>query len=126
MKWSAAGIGLQIFAKLKGTPWKVRPRTERCLIVGIGQAHREVNKRIERFFAYSVLTDSSGDFAEVRVLGDAQEEDQYIESFSASLWKIFEDYSDRFSSFVVHTTFAIRRSELDSIALAPLGEEKSI
>ena len=118
LKWSAAGIGLQIFAKLKGTPWKVRPRLERCLIVGIGQAHREVDKRIERFFAYSVLTDSSGDFEEVRVLGEALEKDPYIESFSANLWKIFEDYSDRFSSFVVHTTFAIRRSELDIISQA--------
>ena len=124
LKWSAAGIGLQIFAKLGGTPWKVRPRTERCLIVGVGQAHREVNKRIERFFAYSVLTDSSGVFEEVRVLGEAQEEERYIESFSANLRKIFTDYSDRFSSFVVHATFAIRRSELDSIASALLEKEQ--
>ena len=124
LKWSSAGIGLQVFAKLGGIPWKVRPRTERCLIVGIGQAHREVNKRIERFFAYSVLTDSSGVFEEVRVLGEAQEEERYIESFSANLRKIFADYSDRFSSFVVHTTFAIRRSELDSIALALVEKEK--
>ncbi|MYC97568.1 MAG: hypothetical protein F4X14_21660 [Caldilineaceae bacterium SB0661_bin_32] len=124
LKWSAAGIGLQIFAKLGGTPWKVRPRTERCLIVGIGQAHREVNKRIERYFAYSVLTDSSGVFEEVRVLGEDQEEDRYIESFSANLRKIFADYSDRFSSFVVHSTFAIRRNELKRIASALLEKEE--
>ncbi len=124
LKWSAAGIGLQIFAKLGGTPWKVSPRTERCLIVGIGQAHREVNKRIERYFAYSVLTDSSGVFEEVRVLGEDQEEDRYIESFSANLRKIFADYSDRFSSFVVHSTFAIRRNELERIASALLEKEE--
>jgi len=124
LKWSAAGIGLQVFAKLRGIPWKVSPRTDRCLIVGIGQAHREVDKRIERFFAYSVLTDSSGVFEEVRVLGEAQDESHYIESFSANLRKIFEDYSDRFSSFVVHSTFAIRRNELERIASALSEKEE--
>ena len=62
LKWSTAGIGLQIFAKAGGTPWKVRPRTERCLIVGIGQAHRIRDGHTDRYFAYSVLTDSSGVF----------------------------------------------------------------
>ena len=118
LKWSTASIGLQVFAKLGGTPWKVRPRTERCLIVGIGQAHRISKNGIERFFAYSVLTDSSGVFEEVRVLGEAHDEERYIEDFSANLRKIFADYSTRFSSFVVHATFNIRRRELDSIAAA--------
>lgn len=116
LKWATAGIGLQVFAKLGGTPWKVRPRTERCLIVGIGQAHHNSKRGIERFFAYSVLTDSSGVFEEVRVLGEAQKEEDYIRSFSANLRKIFSDYSDRFTSFVVHATFSIRQRELESIA----------
>ena len=123
LKWSTAGIGLQVFAKAGGTPWKVRPRTERCLIVGIGQAHRKVEERIERFFAYSVLSDSSGVFEEVRVLGEAHDEENYIENFGTNLRRIFEDYSPRFSSFVVHATFAIRRRELESIASA-LSERK--
>ena len=116
LKWSTASIGLQIFAKIGGTPWKVRPRTERCLIVGIGQAHRVSNQGIDRFFAYSVLTDSSGVFEEVRVLGRAQDEQDYINSFSANLQQIFSDYRSRFSSFVVHATFAIRRRELEIVA----------
>ena len=125
LKWSTASIGLQIFAKLGGTPWKVRPRTKRCLIVGIGQAHRVSEQRTDRFFAYSVLTDSSGVFEEVRVLGEgqAQEEENYYESFSSNLKKILADYSPRFSSFVIHTTFTIRRRELDTIA-SVLAEQK--
>ena len=123
LKWSTAGIGLQVFAKAGGTPWKVRPQTERCLIVGIGQSHRKVEGRIDRFFAYSVLSDSSGVFEEVRVLGEAHDEEDYIESFGANLRKIFEDYSSKFSSFVVHATFTIRRRELESIAAA-LSEQK--
>lgn len=116
LKWSTASIGLQIFAKAGGTPWKVRPRTEKCLIVGIGQAHRKVNNHIDRYFAYSVLSDSSGVFEEVRVLGEDQEEEGYLKSFGANLKRIFEDYSSRFSNFVVHATFAIRRRELECIA----------
>ena len=124
LKWATASIGLQVFAKLGGKPWKVHPRTERCLIVGIGQAHRQFENHIERFFAYSVLTDSSGVFEDVKVLADANEEDKYIQSFSSSLRAIFKEYSSRFSSFVVHSTFAIRRRELESIASA-LDEQKS-
>lgn len=123
LKWATASIGLQIFAKAGGTPWKVRPRTERCLIVGIGQAHHVSETGIDRFFAYSVLTDSSGVFKEVRVLGEDRNEENYIEDFSTNLRKIFADYSSHFSSFVVHTTFSIQRRELESVAAA-LAEQK--
>ena len=117
LKWSSSSIGLQIFAKAGGIPWKVRPQTENCLIVGIGQSHRwSEEKRIERFFAYSVLTDSSGVFKEVRVLGDELDEEHYIDSFSDNLRYIFDKYSREFSNFAVHSTFAIRRRELESIA----------
>ena len=116
LKWSTAGIGLQVFAKAGGIPWKVRPQTERCLIVGIGQAHRIINGHIDRYFAYSVLTDSSGVFEEVKVLGEGQDEGRYIQAFSQSLNDIFDHYSTRFSSFVVHTTFSMRRRELESIS----------
>lgn len=116
LKWSAASIGLQVFAKLGGTPWRVRPRSESCLIIGIGQAHRVREGRISRFFAYSVLTDSSGIFEEVRVLGDDIEESIYIERFSNSLRNIIADYSGRFSKFVVHATFSVRKQELREVS----------
>ena len=117
LKWSTAGIGLQVFAKAGGTPWKVRPRTQRCLIVGIGQAHRLSDEnRIERYFAYSVLADSSGVFEEVRVLGDSGDEEAYLQNFSLNLRTIIADYSRRFVNFVVHTPFSLRRREMESIA----------
>ena len=115
LKWSAASIGLQVFAKAGGTPWKVKPETDRCLIVGIGQAHRTVSNGIDRYFAYSVLTDSSGIFEEIRILGDSSDESTYLETLVSNLHQILSDYSDRFTSFVVHATFSIRRSELERI-----------
>ena len=126
LKWSASGIALQIFAKAGGTPWKVVPATERCLIVGVGQAHKVLAEGgVERYFAYSVLTDSSGAFQEIRLLGTAGDEESYIDAFHRSLRGIFDDYADRFSSFVVHSTFSIRRLELDRIADA-LEEQKAV
>ena len=116
LKWATASLGVQIFAKLGGIPWKVKPRLEKCLIVGIGQSHKRIGENIERFFAYSVLTDTSGLFEEVRVLGDDTKERNYIRSFGGNLRGIFEDYSDEYSSFVVHSTFEIRRHELNTIA----------
>ena len=118
LKWSTAGIGLQIFAKAGGTPWKVRPRTERCLIVGIGQAHRIRDGHIDRYFAYSVLTDSSGVFEAVKTLGEGQDEKTYLRDFYGGLRDIFDEYSDRFSNFVIHSTFSIRRRELEAISQA--------
>ena len=116
LKWSTAGIGLQVFAKAGGTPWKVRPRTERCLIVGIGQAHQVTDNGIDRYFAYSVLTDSSGVFKEVRTLGEGQDERHYMQTFSENLRSIFNEYAGQFSNFAIHTTFAIRRHELEAVA----------
>ena len=118
LKWSTAGIGLQVFAKAGGTPWKVRPRTERCLIVGIGQAHRVRDGHTDRYFAYSVLTDSSGVFETVKTLGKGQDEKTYIRDFHRSLMNIFDEYSDRFSNFVIHSTFSIRQRELEAISEA--------
>ncbi len=123
LKWATASLGVQIFAKLGGIPWKVKPRLGKCLIVGIGQSHQRVGENTKRFFAYSVLTDSSGIFKEVRVLGDDVNEQSYISSFGKNLRKIFEDYSDQYSNFVVHSTFEIRRHELDTIAEV-LAEKK--
>ena len=76
LKWSTSGIALQIFAKAGGTPWRVVPATERCLIVGVGQAHKKIlpDGGIERYFAYSVLTDSTGAFQEIRLLGAGRDE----------------------------------------------------
>jgi hypothetical protein len=85
LKWSVSNIGLAIFAKMGGVPWRVKPSTDRCLVVGIRQAHRVVNRRIERYIAYSVLTDSTGGFETIKTLGNAPSEDQYLEALKSNL-----------------------------------------
>ena len=62
-----------------------------------------------------MLTDSSGVFEKVTVLGDRLDENEYMREFNTNLQQIFNDYSEQFSNFVIHSTFAIRRTELEAI-----------
>ena len=70
LKWAISNIGLQLFAKMGGQPWKVTPETEKCLIIGLGQSHKRMGDTIEKYFAYSVLTDSSGLYKNLKFLGN--------------------------------------------------------
>jgi hypothetical protein len=115
LKWSVSGIGLQIFAKMGGQPWKVRPETDRCLIVGLGQSHREAEGKMEKYFAYSVLTDSSGLYEELRVLGSSVEESDYLQEFRYNFRRILEEYGDKYDRFVIHAPFKVQKRELDAV-----------
>lgn len=116
LKWSASNIALGVFAKLGGQPWKLVPRTEKCLIIGLGQAHRVLpNGEIARFFAYSVLTDSSGLYEDLRVLGEGTGSNEYMRDFKENLSALLQAYGERYQTFVIHTTFKIRREEMDAV-----------
>lgn len=63
-KWSVSSIGLQIFSKLGGTPWLVKSTQQKTLMIGIGhsQSRNPDTNQIQRFYAYSVLVESTGKF----------------------------------------------------------------
>src|SRR3984893_1307601 len=103
-KWSISNLGLGLFAKMGGVPWLVKPSTENCLIVGIGQAHSTVDGHVERYVAYSVLSDSTGQYEEIRVLGDTHNQEQYLANLRANLKTVLSEHAGRFSSFVIHVT----------------------
>ena len=107
------------FAKLGGQPWKVQPRNNNCLIIGVGQSHRQVfsngQRTIERYYAYSVLTDSSGIFKELRVLAQSDSNSDYLSQLKGSIERIVSDHSNSFEKFVVHAPYKIRNDELNSI-----------
>lgn len=119
LEWSISNIGLQVFTKLGGKPWIVKPRKDNCLTIGIGQSHKvnkfSTNKKIERYFAYSVLTDTSGLYKDLKILGSSDREDIYLDDFKDNIGRIFEEYKKDYNKFVVHTPFKIKRKELDLI-----------
>jgi Piwi domain len=119
LKWATANIALQIFCKAGGFPWKVRQSSERSLILGISQSHKIKNEgghnQIDRHFAFSVLTDSSGLFQKIQVLGDASSEVDYLNQFRESLRTLLVQYSSEFSRVVIHTSFKLKHREIDQI-----------
>lgn len=115
LKWSISNIGLGLFAKMGGVPWRVEPSTERCLVVGIGQAHRIVERSVERYIAYSVLSDSSGIYDAIRVLGNSTRLEDYIASLKTNLHQVLLEHGKQYKSFVLHVTYSMKRAEIDAI-----------
>lgn len=119
LKWSIANLALQIFCKAGGQPWKVRPTAERSLIIGISQSHKtrlvDEQRRIEKYFAFSVLTDSSGLFQKIRVLGEGTDSSTYISELRTNLRQILQENAGIFRRVVIHTSFKLKHSEMDAI-----------
>ena len=119
-KWSVSNIGLQIFAKLGGKPWKVKPSHQNCLIIGIGQAHQlhksdEGRFIVDKYFAYSVLIDSSGVYKDMAILGDSKDRNHYMKQIKIKIEEIIRLYQHEFKKFVIHTPFKLKNRELDAI-----------
>jgi hypothetical protein len=119
LKWAIANIALQVFCKAGGKPWKVRPTPDRTLIIGISQSHKitgeEGQKTVEKYFAFSVMTDNSGLFQQLRVLGDADNEQQYLNELQANLKQILADRASDFTQVVIHTSFRLKHNEMMAI-----------
>jgi hypothetical protein len=115
LKWSVSNIALALFAKMGGIPWRVKPSTSRCLVVGIGQAHRIVNRKVERYVAYSVLTDSTGGYETIKVLGNSPDEREYLATLRNNLREVLISHIGQYDSFVLHVTFNMKRREVEAI-----------
>lgn len=115
LKWSASNIGLQLFCKLGGIPWLVKPHSNDCLIVGIGQAHSRQFGPAKKYFAYSVLTDASGQYKELRILGDDEDFGSYISNFRIALKQVILEHYAKYDRFVVHSSFKVRREEVQAV-----------
>jgi hypothetical protein len=119
LKWAIGNLALQIFCKAGGKPWKVRPTTEHSLIIGISQSHKvrhaQDESHIEKYFAFSVLTDSSGLFQQIQVLGDASDHATYIKALQTNLKAVLCESAGRFGRVVIHTSFKLRHEEIRAI-----------
>jgi Piwi domain len=119
LKWAIANIALQIFCKSGGQPWKVRPTAEPTLIVGISQSHKlrvvGDTRSVEKYFAFTVLTDNSGLFQKIQVLGEGGDKAAYLHQLQESLRSILSSGAQQFSRVVVHTSFKLKRDETNAI-----------
>lgn len=116
LKWSIGSIALQIFSKLNGVPWIVSPSNENCLIVGIGQANKKNKKtgKMERFYSYSVLLDSSGRFFEIKQLADETDKQQFLLNLSINIKQIIEEYKT-YNKIVFHIPEKLKKQDIRHI-----------
>jgi hypothetical protein len=129
LKWSASNIGLQIFAKLGGKPWKVLPSYERSIIFGIGQAHEKSEGKIVKYFAYSVCTDSSGIYKKINVLGKSNDEESYLDQLKGNIVRTIEEHIlNGYTKYVLHIPYKIKKTELQTInkAVKQLAESRDL
>lgn len=119
LKWAIGNLALQVFCKAGGQPWKVRPTADKSLIVGISQSHKirrdESGAQVEKYFAFSVMTDNSGLFQRIEVLGESGNESDYLTQLQNNLGQIIAAESSRFSRVVIHTSFKLKYREIDAI-----------
>ena len=113
LKWAISGIALQIFSKLGGVPWIVEPSHKNCLIVGIGQAHKykKEEKKTERFFSYSVLIDSSGEFIAIKQLADETDKTKFIENITKNISALIKE-NESYDKIIFHIPQKINKEEI--------------
>jgi ribosomal protein S17 len=113
------GLILQIFAKLGGIPWKMKPTSEKCLILGLAQANpnRRLYKKspVKRFFGYSVLMDTSGIYKSLEVFSNELEKTEYLNHLKSHIVNIINQYQNNYKKIVIHSPFKIKEEELDAI-----------
>lgn len=116
-KWSISSIALQLFVKLGGIPWKVKPQNDNCLIFGISSAHiMDQNKNISKYFAYSLCFDSSGLYKRLHILGRSSDKRTYIDQLSSEIRNhIAGDITDRIEKCIIHVPFKLKREEMQCL-----------
>jgi len=120
-QWSVAGVALQLFCKSGGIPWCVWTPRKRDLIIGVSQLWRREDRK--RFVAYSVTTDASGLFRDIRTVSDKTDERDYVQELSRRIKeqlqeRIEKEHPDR---IVLHCSFRLLKSAMMEIRKA-VGE----
>jgi len=127
LKWSTSSIGLQIFSKLGGIPWIVKPTKDNCLILGIGQAYgdKEESGEFKKQFAYSVCIDSTGLFKKVALLSeDLSNPTDIKSSIVKSLRNLLNSNEfGHYNKCAIHIPFKIKKEIIE--AIQDVAEEKS-
>jgi hypothetical protein len=126
LKYSLSNIGLQIFAKAGGKPWKMKPVGNEYLIIGIGQSYKidtvEGNKHIKKNITYSVLTDSSGIFKDIQVLGEGVETDEsYYEQLISNISNIIN--SAEYKKISIHVPFRLSKEKVIHPVIAKIAPD---
>ncbi len=126
LKWSISSIALQLFSKLGGIPWRLVPSNERCLIIGMGQSiKRDTDtKKINKYYAYSILIDSSGEYKKLVPLADAETLSDYIKAITTNVIKIIYE-TNEYRKITIHVPQKIPKEAIDNLKKVLEGNNQS-
>ncbi|MBP9017606.1 MAG: hypothetical protein KBG17_07700 [Paludibacteraceae bacterium] len=118
-KWSVSSIGLQIFSKLGGTPWLVKSNQQKTLMIGVGhsQSRNPNTNQIQRFYAYSILVESTGKFVSIKPLANHSDKSEYLNEIASNVGALIEE-NQSYSKIVFHLPYKIKQEEIDIIKKA--------
>jgi Piwi domain len=123
LMWSISSLGLQVFAKLGGIPWRMKPSNDNCLIIGIGQAHHKSidengDVHIKKYFSYSVLMDSSGEYISMNMLAENDLKDNYLNDLNKKILEILTEQKEKYDKITIHIPYKIKHDEIEKIIFA--------
>ena len=71
--------------------------------------------KVDKHFAFSVMTDSSGLFQKIQVLGESELETDCLAQLRENLRQLLVAHAKEFTRVVIHTSFKLKRHEIDAI-----------
>ena len=88
LTWSLSNIALQMFVKLEGCPWFVKPFSGGGdIVIGIGKSERtDKSGRTVRFVGYTTAYTAGGVFKSVELFTPQGTLDDYLASFGDSIY----------------------------------------
>lgn len=130
LAWSIANIGLQVFVKLGGQPWFVRPSPGGGdIVVGIGRSERtNLQGETTRYVGYTTAYTSGGVFKSVEIFSPHKNFDDYLEGFQESVTQALRRAlgdSTQPLRLVMHVPkrFSYKEKERLEAALQEVGEQ---
>lgn len=121
-KFSVRDFSLQMFSKVGGIPWLVKPVDETTLLVGLAQSIRykdDKGKRIQdRYYAYSILLESTGLYHSIDIVSSNSSKSEYLTQLTRKIENILLVQSKNYSRIAIHAPFRISKEEITKIKIA--------
>ncbi len=118
-KYSVRDFSLQMFSKVGGVPWLIKPVSDKTLIVGLAQSIRfkEINGRKvrDRYYAYSILLDSTGLYHSIDIVSTNNAKKEYLDQLKTKVSSILKQKDKNYSRIAIHAPFSISYDEIEKI-----------
>lgn len=118
-KYSVRDFSLQMFSKVGGVPWIIKPISDTTLIIGLAQSIRfkddEGNRVQDRYYAYSILLESTGLYHSIDIVSTNNAKEEYLNQLKDKIITILENHANTYSRIAIHAPFKISNEEIERI-----------